>query len=51
MALTASSCLEVSDVKRVIEEGDRLDLEVEPWRAHAGCCPGCGRASLDIKDQ
>ena len=38
------------EVKHVIEEGDRLDLEVEPV-ARAGCCPRCGRASLDVKDR
>jgi transposase len=38
------------EVKHVIEEGDRLDLEVE-LVARAGCCPRCGRASLDVKDR
>jgi transposase len=38
------------EVKRVIEDGDRLDLEVE-LVARPGCCPGCGRASLDVKDR
>jgi transposase len=42
--------LEGFEVKRVIEEGDRLDLEVE-LVARGGCCPGCGRASLDVKDR
>jgi transposase len=38
------------EVKRVIEVGDRLDLEVESV-ARGGCCPDCGRASLDVKDR
>jgi transposase len=42
--------LEGFEVKGVIEEGDRLDLEVE-LVARAGCCPRCGRASLDVKDR
>ena len=42
--------LEGFEVKRVIEEGDRLDLEVE-LAAQAGCCPRCGRASLDVKER
>lgn len=42
--------LEGFEVKRVVEEGDRLDLEVE-LVARAGCCPGCGRASVDVKDR
>ena len=42
--------LEGFEVKRVIEDGDRLDLEVE-LVARAGCCPGCGRASLDVKER
>jgi transposase len=42
--------LEGFEVKRVIEVGDRLDLEVE-LVARAGCCPRCGRASVDIKDR
>jgi zinc-finger of transposase IS204/IS1001/IS1096/IS1165 len=37
-------------VKRVVEVGDELDLEVE-LVARAGCCPGCGRASVDVKDR
>jgi transposase len=42
--------LEGFEVKRVIEVGDQLDLEVE-LVAHAGCCPRCGRASVDVKDR
>jgi transposase len=42
--------LEGFEVKRVIERGERLDLEVE-LVARAGCCPRCGRASLDVKDR
>ena len=34
----------------MIEEGDRLDLEVE-LVARAGCCPGCGRASVEVKER
>jgi hypothetical protein len=34
----------------VIEEGDRLDLGVE-LVARGGCCPRCGRVSLDVKDR
>jgi transposase len=37
-------------VKSVHEVGDQLDLEVE-LVARAGCCPGCGRASLQVKDR
>jgi hypothetical protein len=33
--------LEGFEVKRVVEEGDRLDLGVE-LVARAACCPGCG---------
>jgi zinc-finger of transposase IS204/IS1001/IS1096/IS1165 len=36
------------EVKLVIEVGGRLDLEVE-LAARAGCCPRCGRLSLEIK--
>jgi transposase len=42
--------LEGFEVKRVIEVGDRLDLEVE-LVARAGCCPHCGRGSVDVKDR
>jgi transposase len=42
--------LEGFEVKRVVEEGDRLDLEVE-LVARVGCCPGCGRSSLEVKDR
>ena len=42
--------LEGFEVKRVLEDGDRLDLEVEPV-ARAGRCPRCGRASLDVKER
>ncbi|HEX3278895.1 MAG TPA: transposase family protein, partial [Thermoleophilaceae bacterium] len=37
-------------VRGVDEVGDQLDLEVE-LIARAGCCPGCGRGSLTIKDR
>jgi transposase len=37
-------------VRSVREVGDRLDLEVE-LVARAGCCPGCGRASLQVKER
>jgi transposase len=36
--------------KRVVAEGGRLGLEVEP-AAGAGCRPDCGRASVDVKDR
>ena len=42
--------LEGFEVKRVLEDGDRLDLEVE-LVARAGRCPRCGRASLDVKER
>jgi transposase len=42
--------IEGFEVKRVIEEGDRLDLEVE-LVARAGCCPDCGRSSLEVKER
>jgi transposase len=42
--------LEGFEVKRVVEVGGQLDLEVE-LAAGAGCCPRCGRASLDVKDR
>jgi transposase len=39
------------EVNRIVEEGDRLDLEVE-LVARAGCCPRCGRAgSLEVKQR
>jgi transposase len=37
-------------VRHVHEVGDQLDLEVE-LIARAGCCPGCGRGSLTVKDR
>jgi transposase len=42
--------LEGLEVKRVIERGDQLDLEVE-LVARAGCCPHCARSSVDVKDR
>jgi transposase len=42
--------LEGFNVTRVVEVGGRLDLEVE-LVARAGCCPRCGRASLEVKDR
>jgi transposase len=42
--------LEGFEVKRVVEAGEGLDLEVE-LVARAGCCPGCGRGSVDVKDR
>jgi transposase len=42
--------LEGFEVKRVIEGGDRLDLEVE-LVARAGCCPDCGRSSLEVEER
>ena len=42
--------LEGFEVTRVIEVGGRLDLEVE-LVARAGCCPRCGRASVEVKDR
>jgi transposase len=42
--------LEGFEVKRVIERGDRLDLEVE-LVARAGRCPRCGQSSVDVKDR
>ena len=42
--------LEGFEVLGVIEEGGRLDLEVE-LAARAGCCPRCGRASLEVKER
>jgi transposase len=37
-------------VRAVCEVGDQLDLEVE-LIARAGCCLGCGRGSLTVKDR
>ncbi len=48
--LTRLVGLEGFEVKRVVEVGGRLDLEVE-LAARAGCCPRCGRASLEVKDR
>jgi transposase len=42
--------LEGFEVTRVVEVGDRLDLEVE-LVARAGCCSHCGRGSIDVKDR
>lgn len=42
--------LEGFEAKRVVEVGDRLDLEVE-LVARAGSCPRCGRASLEVKER
>jgi hypothetical protein len=42
--------LEGFEVKRVIEEGDQLDLEAE-LVADAGSCPRCGRPSVDVKGE
>jgi transposase len=42
--------LEGFEVTRVVEVGDRLDLEVE-LVARAGCCPHCGRGSIDVKER
>jgi transposase len=42
--------LEGFEVKGVIERGDRLDLEVE-LVARAGCCPRCGRGSIEVKER
>jgi transposase len=42
--------LEDFEVKRVVEVGDRLDLEVESV-AGAGCCPRCGRSSVEVKER
>jgi transposase len=41
--------LEGFEVRRVVEVGDRLDLEVE--LVAAGCCPRCGRSSVDVKER
>jgi transposase len=48
--LTRLVGLEGFEVRRVVEVGGRLDLEVE-LVARAGCCPRCGRASLCVKDR
>jgi hypothetical protein len=48
--LTRLVGLEGFEVKGVIEVGDQLDLEVE-LVARAGLCPGCGRASLEVKER
>jgi transposase len=48
--LTRLVGLEGFEVKRVIEVGERLDLEVE-LVARAGLCPRCGRASLGVKER
>jgi hypothetical protein len=37
-------------VTGVRDRGDGLDLEVELVAA-AGCCPGCGRASCELKER
>jgi hypothetical protein len=42
--------LEGFEVTGVIEEGDRLDLEVE-LVARSGCCARCGRPSLEVKER
>jgi hypothetical protein len=42
--------LEGFEVKRVIEVGGRLDLELE-LVARAGCCPRCGRSSVEVKQR
>jgi transposase len=42
--------LEGLEVRRVIEDGDQLDLEVE-LVARAACCPRCGRGSVEVKDR
>jgi transposase len=42
--------LEGFEVKRVLERGDRLDLEVE-LVARAGWLPDCGRSSVEVKDR
>jgi transposase len=38
------------EVIGVWEVGGQLDLEVE-LAARAGCCPGCGRGSLEVKER
>ncbi len=42
--------LEGLTVTAVVERGDELDLEVELVAA-GGCCPGCGRASCEVKER
>jgi transposase len=48
--LTRLVGLEGFVAKRVVEVGDRLDLEVE-LVARAGVCHDCGRASLEVKER
>jgi transposase len=48
--LTRLVGLEGFVAKRVVEVGDRLDLEVE-LVARAGVCLHCGRASLEVKER
>jgi transposase len=48
--LTRLVGLEGFEVKRVVEVGDGLDLEVE-LVARTGCCPRCARASVEVKDR
>ena len=48
--LTRLVGLEGFEVKRVVEVGGQLDLEVE-LAGRAGACPHCGRGSLDVKDR
>ena len=48
--LTRLVGLEGFVVKRVVEVGDQLDLEVE-LVARAGLCPRCGPASLEVKER
>jgi transposase len=42
--------LEGFEVRRDVEVGGRLDLEVESV-AGASCCPDSGRSSVDVKDR
>jgi transposase len=42
--------IEGFEVRRVVEVGERLDLEVE-LVARASCCPYCGRGSVDVKER
>lgn len=48
--LTRLVGLEGFEAKRVVEVGDRLEVEVE-LVARAGSCPHCGRASLEVKER
>ena len=48
--LTRLVGLEGFEVKRVIEVGDQLDLEVE-LVARAAVCPRCGRGSREVKER